>query len=406
MAFELHRQQDLEALAYGGCLFGSGGGGTLASALNLARHCTDAYYPKDRPIRVVSVEEATEGDSVMVAYMGAPLALQQASLPLGPVAAVQRMQAHLQSLGRKLAYVVPDESGALGFVVACLVASRLGLAVVDADGAGRAVPELPMLTYANTSIAPCPAWFSNGHGVCVDVEVAPSADGEGGPGHQQSVTTVIEALARPLLTDSAFNQIAGLSMWAMSPHQLARALPVRNTLTRALKAGTALLRQELQTAEALLGFLSTELGIQARLLFGPGRLRSVTETTTNSFDLGTVVIEADGRQCTVLSQNESLLAWSSEQGQPIAMAPDSVAYFVAGAGQNVFSNGDLAQAGGQPNPQACGRPFYVLGLPAEPALRDPRSLMFRSFAGAVQQMGYYGPYLPLDTSRIAPEGHA
>ncbi|SOS27656.1 hypothetical protein CFBP3846_03243 [Pseudomonas syringae pv. avii] len=45
MAFVLNGQ-DLDALATGGCFFGSGGGGTLSSAKGLLRHFNKgAYYP-------------------------------------------------------------------------------------------------------------------------------------------------------------------------------------------------------------------------------------------------------------------------------------------------------------------------------------------------------------------------
>ncbi|MCP6675082.1 DUF917 domain-containing protein, partial [Klebsiella pneumoniae] len=88
----------------------------------------------------------------MVAYMGAPDAINQVQWPNGPVEAARAAQQRLESQGRKLAYVAAPESGALGVVVASLVAAKLGLAVVDADGAGRAVPSLPMLTYAAAGV--------------------------------------------------------------------------------------------------------------------------------------------------------------------------------------------------------------------------------------------------------------
>jgi DUF917 family protein len=158
MAYVLQRA-DLEPLLLGGCFFGSGGGGTVVSARSLLSHFKKgAYYPSDQ-VKVVSVAEATEGESVMVAYMGAPEAIDGAKYPIGPVKAVQQVQARLASQGKKLAYVVPPESGALGFTVACLVAARLGLAVVDADGAGRAVPSLPELTYASHHVDPRPAFL-------------------------------------------------------------------------------------------------------------------------------------------------------------------------------------------------------------------------------------------------------
>ncbi|MFM0625147.1 DUF917 family protein [Paraburkholderia xenovorans] len=71
MACEL-RREDLEPLLLGAAFFGSGGGGTIESARHLAEHyVTGDYYPSDT-VKVVSVDEATEGAAVMVAYLGAP----------------------------------------------------------------------------------------------------------------------------------------------------------------------------------------------------------------------------------------------------------------------------------------------------------------------------------------------
>ncbi|MEO9386915.1 DUF917 family protein, partial [Chromobacterium phragmitis] len=159
MAFELS-SRDLEPLLQGACFFGSGGGGTMISARHLAANFQRGeYYPTDK-VRVVEVDEATDGDCVMVAYMGAPDAINQVQWPNGPVEAARAAQQRLESQGRKLAYVAAPESGALGFVVASLVAAKLGLAVVDADGAGRAVPSLPMLTYAAAGVPPTPAFLA------------------------------------------------------------------------------------------------------------------------------------------------------------------------------------------------------------------------------------------------------
>ena len=172
MAYEL-RKEDLEPLLLGAAFFGSGGGGTIESARHLAAHFVPGDYYSTDTIKVVSVEEATEGAAVMVAYLGAPEAINSAIYPLGPVTAVQNVQARLALQSTKLAYVMPPESGALGFTVAALVAAKLGLAVIDADGAGRAVPSLPMLTFAAAEIDPRPAFLVSQGGLCVELDVTP-----------------------------------------------------------------------------------------------------------------------------------------------------------------------------------------------------------------------------------------
>ena len=192
----------------------------------------------------------------MVAYLGSPAAINGATYPEGPVAAVQQVQQRLAASGRKLAYVVPPESGALGFLVACLVAAKLDLAVIDADGAGRAVPSLPQLTYAADGVNPRPTFLVSQSGLCVELDVKPRGDANGCSSHQQDVSAIIDQMLRPIVAESDFGQFGGLAIWIMEPARLQSALPIRGTLTRALTLGRALQARNIVNASQLLDFLS------------------------------------------------------------------------------------------------------------------------------------------------------
>lgn len=391
---------DLEPLLLGGCFFGSGGGGTIESARGLVRHFQAGdYYPVDQ-VKVVTVDEATDGDAVMVAYMGSPEAIDGAAYPLGPVLAVQQIQARLRSEGRHLAYVVPPESGALGFTVACLVAAKLGLAVVDGDGAGRAVPSLPMLTFASHHVDPKPAVLVSQDGLSVELDVTPAKGQRGDRQHQVDVSVIVEQMMRPIVADPEFKQFGGLSMWVMTPSKLREALPIRGTLSRALEFGRSLQSGEFKTVDKLLSALQARWGLKAIALTPTGELLGAAVDTSGGFDLGTVTVKAGGVQADVLYQNESLLAWSNERAQPLCMAPDSIAYFFEGTGDAVASNGDVVQADGSLNPSYKDRPVTVIGLAANPQLRIPHGLILDSFMQQVNQLGYRGPYVPVEALSI------
>lgn len=396
MAYEL-RREDLEPLLLGAAFFGSGGGGTIVSATHLAEHFTKGdYYPTDT-VRVVSVAEATDGDAVMVAYLGAPEAINSATYPSGPVLAVQNVQARLASQGRKLAYVMPPESGALGFTVAALVAAKLGLAVIDADGAGRAVPSLPMLTFAAAEIVPRPAFLVSQGGLCVELDVTPRSGENGGKTHQQDVSAIVEQMMRPVVADPEFGQFGGLAMWVMAPADIARATPIHGTLTRALELGRAVKAGRIGSVAQMIGYLAEHCDIEARAISEAGELVSAEVDTSGGFDVGKVHIRAGKHTYTVLYQNESLLAWDSERPQPIVLAPDSVAYFVGGEGQSIFSNGDLVQDDGSLNPAIGKRPVTLIAWRAEPELRQPGGLILDSFMQVLNTLGYLGPYVPLES---------
>ncbi|MFL9861069.1 DUF917 family protein [Paraburkholderia madseniana] len=399
MAYELG-PQDLEPLLLGGAFFGSGGGGTIESARHLVSHFRKGdYYPVET-VTVVTVEEASGdhalGDAVMVAYLGAPEAIDSATYPSGPVMAVQSVQKRLAEQGRKLAYIAPPESGALGFTVACLVAAKLGLAVIDADGAGRAVPSLPMLTYAASEIDPRPAFLVSQGGLNVELDVTPRHGNlVGGSAHQRDVSAIVEQMMRPIVGDPEFGQFGGLAIWKMTPAEIGDALPIRGTLTRALMLGRALGEGQIRNAPQMISWLSAHCGIAARAISEPGELASADVETSGGFDVGKIGIKTAQRIYTVIYQNESLVAWDSQRPQPIVLAPDSVAYFVEGDGQAIFTNGDLVMADGSLNPVVGHRKVTLIAWEAEPPLRVAGGLILESFLQLLESLGYLGPYVPL-----------
>ncbi|MFM0415339.1 S-methyl thiohydantoin desulfurase domain-containing protein [Paraburkholderia aromaticivorans] len=404
MAYEL-RREDLEPLLLGAAFFGSGGGGTIVSARHLAEHFLKGdYYPTDT-VKVVSVDEATEGAAVMVAYLGAPEAINSATYPIGPVTAVQNVQKRLASQSVKLAYVMPPESGALGFTVAALVAAKLGLAVIDADGAGRAVPSLPMLTFAAAKIDPRPAFLVSQGGLCVELDVTPRNDSNGGPTHQRDVSAVVEQMMRPVVADPEFGQFGGLAMWVMNAGDIGRATPIRGTLKRALELGRAVQAGQIGSAQQMIDYLAERCDLAARAISTPGELVSAEVDTSGGFDVGKIRIQTGQRTYTVIYQNESLLAWDSACAQPIVLAPDSVAYFVGGEGQSIFSNGDLVNDDGSLNPAIGKRPVTLIAWRAEAELRKP-GLILDSFMEQLNKLGYLGPYVPLESLQSARKGEA
>lgn len=403
MSYELGRN-DLEPLLLGGCFFGCGGGGTLLSARNLVAHFHRGdYYPSEK-VRVVTVAEAVNGEGVMLAYLGSPAAIAGCKYPDGPVRAVQLVQERLAAQGRELAYVVPPESGALGFLVACLVAARLGLAVIDADGAGRAVPSLPMLTFAAAGVIARPAFLVSHSGLSVELNVTPQQDPDNAAGHSNNAAVIIEQMMRPIVSQPQFGQFGGLAMWVMTPDELARALPIRGTLSRALTVGRALQDGKIETAEAMIVFLQP-LGLTAYAIAGPGHFVSAETSTGGGFDVGKVCISDGDARISVIFENESLLVYDSRLPEPLAMAPDSIAYFVEGPGTAVFSNGDVVQEHGGISPELRQRKVTLLAWQAQAPLLEENGLILWSFMQRLQASGYTGPYRSVGPGQVErPEG--
>lgn len=409
-AFQLTRET-LKHAAMGGCFLGSGGGGTLQSALRLIENFKSGEYYSQDTVEVVKVEDATDGDGVVVAYIGAPAKINHADYPDGPVQAVVQIQNRLREKGRRLAYIVPAETGALGFTVACLVAAKLGLKVVDADGAGRAVPSLPQLTFSITEgLSPNPAIVVNqDKNLCIEVGVtllpAMSTDQKHMAAQKpraariEDVSGIIDNLMRPIISEPDFDQFGGLALWSMQHEQMLGALPIRHTLSRACALGGRLSTLAGDSRE-LLEFLNETLHIAARRVFGPARISAVRITTRGGFDFGEIDLEANGEVCTVQYQNESLIVRLSTQACPLCTAPDSIAFFLEPSEHHphqpgIFSNGDLLTENGKLREELANREFSVICTAVDDILWKKDKIIFTSFRTLLRQMGYDGDPVPV-----------
>ncbi len=375
-------EKDLRKLADGSCFFASGGGGPKQGALSLI----DNYNRK--PVHIASLKDAIKDEenlSVVIAYMGAPSALNSIKYPTAAQNAFNAIQDYCNSNPHKgktkIKYLVPVENGVFGMVAPCILATEEeGLSVLDADGAGRAVPKLTMLSMHENGIDPNPVILSNAkesganRAETILLKVTKNAH----------VEEIIESIARPTIGLSDFNQIAGLSIWLMDNEDLAKADLVPNTLSLSIDVGNALdaLGDKDNAKDKLFEVL--ENYNYKPYLLGKGIFVSAENHVKNGFDFGTIIFQNEKNTYTVLYQNENLIAWSSNKEQPLAIGPDSICY-VTESGLT-FSNDDIEFYKKQLKEDK--ETVYIVGVKAQRQLRGEK--IMESFNQALSDMGYYG----------------
>ncbi|MFB0522763.1 MAG: DUF917 family protein, partial [Candidatus Bathyarchaeia archaeon] len=141
-------RQDLIDLVDGAAIFSAGGGGDPEVGYEIVDELVEEGYdvrlvdPFEVPDETIVVNFACVGATTEVAY--------------DSEAAVKTLRAFEEYVGREAYAVVPIELGGFNTLVAVDVAARCGIPVVDADGAGRAVPEVHLKVYTidNISLAP------------------------------------------------------------------------------------------------------------------------------------------------------------------------------------------------------------------------------------------------------------
>ena len=151
--------EQLGDLAVGAAFLGTGGGGNPYVGRLMAQQCLHEGLEID----IIDPSELDDGMLVIpTAMMGAPTVLVE-KIPSGEEAifSLKRLERHL---GRKAQATMPIEIGGINSTIPLVVGARLGLPVVDADGMGRAYPEIDLTTFTLFDIGAAPFALADEHG--------------------------------------------------------------------------------------------------------------------------------------------------------------------------------------------------------------------------------------------------
>jgi len=191
-------KQDVQDILYGATLFGAGGGGELSEGLGLI----DEAYAAGKTLKMLSLDDVPNDALICTPYLlGAISALPEEEeqlyegLPkaeLHPIRiAYRRLEAHL---GQKIFGTVPCELGGSNTAVPFYVAAMEGAVVIDADPAGRAVPEITHSSYYLAGLPAAPIVTANAFGETMVLEHIID---------DQRAETVVRALAQVSRNDIA-----------------------------------------------------------------------------------------------------------------------------------------------------------------------------------------------------------
>ncbi|TQM13450.1 DUF917 domain-containing protein [Pseudonocardia kunmingensis] len=272
---------DLEALARGAAVLGTGGGGDPYIGRLLAAQALREHGP----VALVAPSDLPDDAQVFpVAMMGAPTVMVEKT------PSVERIGDTVAALARHIGvtptHIACIEAGGVNSTFPLVAAAQLGLPVVDGDGMGRAFPELQMVLQTLSGIG------------CTPMSIA---DEKGNVGVLQSVDNrSAEALARSLTITMGCAAI--ISNYAMTGAQ-ARASLVAGTLSLCTRIGRRVAEVRAEHGDAV-GAVAAELG--GRVLHS-GKVTDVARRTTTGFARGTAVVSGAG-ELVLEFQNEHLVA--------------------------------------------------------------------------------------------------
>jgi DUF917 family protein len=278
-------------------VLGAGGGGDPYIGLMQALQATEDFGP----VALVDLDELPDDQLVMPCGMiGAPTVSIEKILN-GDEGG--RLREHLEFMtGSKVAALMPAEIGGSNGLVPVSWAARIGLPVVDADGMGRAFPEVPQVAMHLAGISPSPAVMTEERGNLIVFQTI--------SGHW------IERLERAAAVEFGGN--AASTEYTLTVAQ-ARDGTVRDSISLALRIGEALAAAQSDPVSTLIAEIDAHQLIT-------GKVIDVERRTTSGFVRGSVIVEGMGADAGALIrlelQNENLVAL--ERGRVLASVPDLI----------------------------------------------------------------------------------
>jgi len=261
--------------------------------------------------------------------------------------------------GGRVAALMSAEIGGSNGLLPVAWAARMGLPLVDADGMGRAFPEVPQVTMHLAGIPPSPAVMTDERGNLVVFRAI--------SGHW------MERLERAAAVE--FGGAASSTEFSLTAAQ-ARTATVRGSVSLAIRIGEAVAHAEGSPVAALMA----EIGA-FRLL--TGKVSDVERHTTSGFVRGSVVVEGlgdeAGRLLRLELQNENLVAL--ERGRVLASVPDLISVLDSETADAIVTERI-----------AYGQRVTVIAFPCDPVWRTARGI---EVAGP-RAFGYEFDYLPVE----------
>jgi DUF917 family protein len=356
MAYDRVRAIDtgnLDDLGRGCAILGTGGGGSVDTGLLAAGRAIE----RNGPVTVLAVEEIAD-DALVVPLSGIGAPTVSAEM-IANEDDVVRLRDEVERLaGRPVTAVMSSEIGGANGVHPVAWAAQLGVPLVDADGMGRAFPEVQMISMY---VAGLPVNAIVLADVIGNVTVMRPVDG-----------LWAERLARAVAVAGGSHAL--MADYLLDGRDVAGAV-VHGTVSQAVALGRAT-----EGAADPLQALVDVLG--ARRLVS-GKVVDIDRRTGGGFVRGSVVVESlgedRGRLLRVEIQNENLVVL--DEGRVLASVPDLITLVDTASARAISTEG-----------LRYGQRVSVLAWPCDPLWRTPRGL---DVVGP-RAFGYDLDYVPVE----------
>lgn len=332
--------EEVEDLVRGCTVLGTGGGGSPSRGLALLRADQEA----GRSFNLIPPEEVPDDVWVASPYMCGSVS-PKGEESSGVEECLRAFTALEQFLRVEFRAAVATEIGGGNTAVALSVAARKGIPLLDADPAGRSVPELEHSTFAVHGVPIAPFSVATPKGdLLIFAKVASDERAE-------ELVRMVAVLS---------GNHVGVTDHSLKGREIKRVL-IPGTITRALAVGQTL-REAREAGEEPIAFLAARTG--GYLLFR-GRVVKHYWEIRGGFTMGEIHIQGQGDYrghiYRIWYKNEHIVSWFDND--PDVMAPDLICVLDSRTGEAI-TNPDCEK----------GNEVGVVGFPAPEVWRSEKGL--------------------------------
>jgi DUF917 family protein len=285
---------NLEDLAVGSAILGSGGGGDPTYAFMMAK------YEMERRglVSLVNFSELNADDLILsVGFIGAPLA-EIEKIPSGREF-FSLFEVLEKTMGKKVNAVMPFEIGGANAFTPISVAAQLGLPLVDADTMGRAFPEVQMSSCHLLDGLPSPGFITDCLGNTLAIY----------PNNSHALEKFLRQIAVTMGSTAAFG------LYPLSRKQVEKCT-VLKSISKAIAIGKSHREAKKNGKDPLEAVLNVCKGVH----IGSGKVVDIYREISKGFLKGLVTIQNKSEKIELFFQNEFLLAKCN--GKIVATTPD------------------------------------------------------------------------------------
>jgi hypothetical protein len=348
---------DVEDLVVGAAILGTGGGGDPY----IGKLMVLQELERGRKIEIVSVDEVDNDAFVVpVAAMGTPVVLIE-KIPSGKEALFS-LRLLENYFNRKVDFISPIEAGGINSTIPLVVGAERGLPVIDADGMGRAFPELQMVTFHLYGIKATPMAISDERGNAAILDTIDNY--------------WAERIARVITIRYGGSAWIAIYPTFGKPYKEAA---IRGSILLAIEIGRALREAKSAGKNPIDALLDVTHGFE---LFR-GKIVDVQRFNIGGFARGEAVIEGlddyKGSKLIIRFQNENLVA--IRDGEIIASVPDLITVLDSESGKPITTER-----------LRYGLRVLVIGIPCNEKWRTPKGLE----TVGPKYFGYNIDYVPIE----------